>query len=193
MTLTLHWFLPTNGDSRADLSLGNAVGAEGSPVRDGSTERAPDIGYIGQIARSAEQLGFDAALTPTSSWCDDGWVMASALTQVTERFRFLVALRPGLASPTLAAQMAATFQRVSGGRLLLNVVTGGDDREQQRVGDHLGHGEGDHPDDRAAVVGGAVGGLRRHPLPGCRCSDHLSPGVARAVLRRLLGRRHRGR
>jgi alkanesulfonate monooxygenase len=137
MTLTLHWFLPTNGDSRSDLSLGNAVGAEGSRVRDGSTERAPDIGYIGQIARSAEQLGFDAALCPTSSWCDDGWIMAAALSQVTERFRFLVALRPGLTSPTLAAHMAATFQRVSGGRLLLNVVTGGDDAEQRRFGDHL--------------------------------------------------------
>jgi alkanesulfonate monooxygenase len=41
-------------------------------------------------------------------------------------------------SPTLAAHMAATYQRVSGGRLLLNVVTGGDDVEQQRFGDHLG-------------------------------------------------------
>ena len=79
MTLTLHWFLPSNGDSRSDLSLGNAVGAEGSRVRDGSSERAPDIGYMGQIARSAEQLGFDAALCPTSSWCEDGWVMAAAL------------------------------------------------------------------------------------------------------------------
>ena len=137
MTLTLHWFLPTNGDSRSDLSLGNAVGSEGSRVRDGSTERAPDIGYMGQIARSAEQLGFDAALCPTSSWCEDGWVMAAALSQVTERFRYLIALRPGLASPTLAAQMAVTFQRVSGGRLLLNVVTGGDDAEQRRFGDHL--------------------------------------------------------
>jgi alkanesulfonate monooxygenase len=137
MTLTLHWFLPTNGDSRADLSLGNAVGAEGSRVRDRSTERVPDVGYMGQIARAAEQLGFDAALMPTSSWCDDGWVMAAALSQMTERFRFLVALRPGLASPTLAAHMAATFQRVSRGRLILNVVTGGDDAEQRRFGDHL--------------------------------------------------------
>jgi alkanesulfonate monooxygenase len=133
----LHWFLPTNGDSRSDLSLGNAVGVRGSRA-DGGGDRAPDIGYIGQIARSAEQLGFDAALTPTSSWCEDAWVMTAALTQVTERFRFLVAFRPGLTSPTLAAQMAATFQRVSGGRLLLNVVTGGDDAEQQRFGDHLG-------------------------------------------------------
>jgi alkanesulfonate monooxygenase len=137
MTVKLHWFLPTNGDSRSDLSLGNAVGAAGSRVQGESSERAPDIGYIGQIARSAEQLGFDAALMPTSSWCEDGWVMGAALSQVTERFRFLVAFRPGLNSPTLAAHQAATFQRVSGGRLLLNVVTGGDDAEQRRFGDHL--------------------------------------------------------
>ena len=141
MSIRLHWFLPTNGDSRTDLSLGNAVGASGSRIVEGSVERAPDISYIGQIARSAEQLGFDAALTPTSSWCEDAWVMTAALTQVTQRFRFLVAFRPGFTSPTLAAQMAATFQRVSGGRLLLNVVTGGDDAEQRRFGDHLGKEE----------------------------------------------------
>ena len=137
MGIVLHWFLPTNGDSRTDLSLGNAVGLAGSRVTAGGTERAPDIGYIGQIARSAEQLGFAGALTPTSSWCEDAWVMTAGLTQVTETFKFLVALRPGLASPTLTAQMAATYQRISGGRLLLNIVTGGDDIEQRRFGDHL--------------------------------------------------------
>jgi alkanesulfonate monooxygenase len=63
--------------------------------------------------------------------------MSAALSQLTQRFKFLVAFRPGLQSPTLAAQMAATFQRVSGGRLLLNLVTGGDDVEQRRFGDHL--------------------------------------------------------
>jgi alkanesulfonate monooxygenase len=138
MGLTLHWFLPTNGDSRTDLSLGNAVGMAGSRVTEaGGTERAPDISYIGQIARSAEQLGFAGALTPTSSWCEDAWVMTAGLSQVTERFKFLVAFRPGLLSPTLAAHMAATHQRISRGRLLLNVVTGGDDAEQRRYGDHL--------------------------------------------------------
>jgi alkanesulfonate monooxygenase len=137
MPVTLHWFLPTNGDSRSDLSLGNAVGVEGSRVLGDTGDRAPDIGYIGQIARSAEQLGFQAALTPTSTWCEDAWVMTAALSQVTERFKFLVAFRPGLQSPTLAAQMAATFQRVSGGRLLLNVVVGGDADEQLRFGDTL--------------------------------------------------------
>jgi alkanesulfonate monooxygenase len=138
MGVTLHWFLPTNGDSRSDLSLGNAVGAAGSRALDGGTARAPDVGYMGLIAQAAERLGFDAALTPTSSWCEDAWVMTAALSQLTQRFRFLVAFRPGLQSPTLAAQMAATFQRVSDGRLLLNLVTGGDDVEQRRFGDHLG-------------------------------------------------------
>ncbi|MGH3070062.1 MAG: LLM class flavin-dependent oxidoreductase, partial [Streptosporangiaceae bacterium] len=130
MGVVLHWFLPTSGDSRTDLSLGNAAGSAGSRATQdgtgGGSERAPDIGYIGQIARSAEQLGFTGALTPTSSWCEDAWIMTAGLTQVTGRFKFRVAFRPGLMSPTLAAHMAATYQRISGGRLLLNVVTGGD-------------------------------------------------------------------
>jgi alkanesulfonate monooxygenase len=138
MGIVLHWFLPTNGDSRTDLSLGNAVGIAGSRVTEnGGAERAPDIDYIGQIARSADQLGFSGALTPTSSWCEDAWIMTAGLSQITKTFKFLVAARPGLMSPTLAAQMAATYQRISGGRLLLNIVTGGDDSEQRRFGDHL--------------------------------------------------------
>jgi alkanesulfonate monooxygenase len=134
--LRLHWFLPTNGDSRTDLSLGNAVGAHGSRIEDRPDEaRRGDIGYISQVARAAEQLGFEAALTPTSSWCEDAWVMTAALSQLTTSFKYLVAFRPGLVSPTLAAQMAATYQRVSGERLLLNVVVGGDGVEQRRYGD----------------------------------------------------------
>ena len=101
--------------------------------------RAPTIDYLGQVARSAEQLGYEAALTPTGTWCEDAWIFTAALSQVTGRLKFLVAFRPGFISPTLAAHQAATFQRVSGGRLLLNIVTGGDSAEQRRYGDHLGH------------------------------------------------------
>jgi alkanesulfonate monooxygenase len=137
MAISLLWFLPTNGDSRSDLSLGNAVGASGSRVTEGGAARPPDLDYIGMVAKSAEGLGFAGALTPTSSWCEDAWVFTAALTQRTERFKFLVAFRPGLQAPTLAAQAAATYQRISGGRLLLNVVTGGDDIEQRRYGDEL--------------------------------------------------------
>ena len=64
--------------------------------------------------------------------------MTAALTQHTRDFKYLVAFRPGLQSPTLAAQAAATYQRVSGDRLLLNVVVGGDQVEQHRYGDTIG-------------------------------------------------------
>jgi alkanesulfonate monooxygenase len=137
VSVKAHWFLPTTGESRSDLSKGNAVGQKAFVAEDAGGERRPSVKYLGQIARAAEDLGFDAALTPTSSWCEDAWVTTAALSQVTDRLRYLVAFRPGLISPTLIAQMAATYQRVSGGRLLLNVVTGGDDVEQRRFGDHL--------------------------------------------------------
>lgn len=117
--------------------------------------RVPDVGYLRQVAAAAERVGFRAALTPTSSWCEDAWVITAALTQVTDTFRFLVAFRPGLQSPALTAQMAATYQRVSGGRLLLNVVVGGDDVEQRRFGDFLPKA------DRYARAGEALEVLRR--------------------------------
>jgi alkanesulfonate monooxygenase len=132
MSLRFHWFLPTNGDGRDIVGGGHGVatGAAG-------TIRPASIAYLGQIARSAEQLGFEAALTPTGAWCEDAWLVTAMLTEVTERLKFLVAFRPGLISPTLSAQMAATFQRHSKGRLLLNVVTGGESAEQRAYGDFL--------------------------------------------------------
>ena len=140
MPIRLHWFLPTTGDSRSDLSHGDAVGAR--PGQElGPDQRRADVAYLGQVARAAEQSGFEAALTPISSWCPDPWVLTTALTQQTERLKFLVAFRPAFLSPTLAAQMAATYQRVSGGRLLLNIVVGGDDAEQRRYGDFLSKDE----------------------------------------------------
>ncbi|EFC82665.1 LLM class flavin-dependent oxidoreductase [Parafrankia sp. EUN1f] len=138
MPLHLHWYLPTRGDDRGIVSSNGEAdfGADGAR---NPRFRPPTIEYLGQIARAAEQLGYEALLTPTGLWCEDAWIVTAALTQVTNRLRFLVAFRPGLISPTLAAHQAATFQRVSGGRLLLNVVTGGDSAEQRRLGDHLDH------------------------------------------------------
>ena len=136
MGVRLHWFLPTTGDSRSDLSHGDAIGSK--PGADGAPGQRPgDVAYLGQVARAAEQSGFEAALTPIASWTPDPWLLTGALTQHTERLHFLVAFRPSVLSPTLAAQMAATYQRISGGRLALNVVVGSDDTEQRRYGDHL--------------------------------------------------------
>jgi alkanesulfonate monooxygenase len=106
------WFIPTHGDGRY---LASGIGA-----------RATTLPYLKQIAQTVDELGYYGALLPTGRSCDDAWVVASALIPVTQRMRFLVAVRPGLMSPTLAARMTASFDRLSGGRLLINVVAGGD-------------------------------------------------------------------
>ncbi|MGZ4689591.1 MAG: LLM class flavin-dependent oxidoreductase [Acidimicrobiia bacterium] len=148
MGLTLHWFLPTGGDSRDIVGVGPDA-----------HRRDPTVEYLGQVARTAEQLGFTGVLTPTGTWCEDAWLCTAALIRETSRLKFLVAFRPGAVTPTLAAQMAATFQRLSGGRVLLNVVTGGDAAEQQRFGDWLGHDERyDRTNEFLAIVRGAWSG-----------------------------------
>ena len=91
MSLRFHWFLPTNGDGRDIVGGGHGVatGAAGAI-------RPATLPYLGQIARSAEQLGFEGALTPTGAWCEDAWLATAMLsTEVTERLKFLVAFRPG--------------------------------------------------------------------------------------------------
>ena len=100
------WFLPTHGDSRY---LGTAEGG-----------RAVNLPYLRQIAQAADSLGYYGVLLPTGRSCEDSWVVAAALASQTEKLRFLVAVRPGLQSPTLAARMTATLDRLSGGRLLLS-------------------------------------------------------------------------
>ncbi|MER8187197.1 LLM class flavin-dependent oxidoreductase [Kitasatospora sp. NPDC094015] len=132
MALTLHWFLPTTGDSRQVVG-----GGHGSTPGAAGSDRPPDLAYLGQIARAAEQVGFTGALTPTGPWCEDAWLTTAMLTRVTERLKYLVAFRPGLLSPTLAARMATSYQYQSRGRLLLNVVTGGESDEQRAYGDFL--------------------------------------------------------
>ena len=146
MSLTFHWFLPTSGDGRAIVGRGHSIPVAGQDERPrlagaAAQERPPTIGHLAMIARAAEENGFTGVLTPTGTWCEDAWLTTAALIRETRRLKFLVAFRPGLTSPTLAAQMAATYQRMSGGRLLLNVVTGGQADEQRRFGDHLAHDE----------------------------------------------------
>lgn len=120
----LHWFLPTGGDSRDVL-----------PSEPGAHRRAPDLDYLTQVAAAAEAAGFDAVLTPCGTQCEDAWIATALVAARTKTLRFLVAFRPGLLSPTLAAQMASTYQRLTGGRLLLNIVTGAEPHELARFGD----------------------------------------------------------
>ena len=136
--LTLHWFLPTSGDSRSLVGAGQGVpGRPLGGLRETLAEgfRPPTIDYLADVARTAERAGFTGALTPTGTFCEDAWLTTAALLRETSTLKFLVAFRPGVINPVLAAQMAAAYQRISGGRLMLNIVTGGEPVEQARFGD----------------------------------------------------------
>lgn len=125
--MQVFWFLPTHGDSRY---LGTAEGA-----------RQADQAYLQQVAVAADTLGYEGVLIPTGRSCEDPWIVAASLIPATRRLRFLVAVRPGLVAPTLAARMAATFDRLSQGRLLVNLVTGGDPGELAGDGLFLDHAQ----------------------------------------------------
>jgi alkanesulfonate monooxygenase len=121
------WFLPTHGDGRY---LGTTTGG-----------REVSFNYLRQIAQAADQLGYYGVLLPTGRSCEDSWIVASSVAPFTERLRYLVAVRPGLQSPSVAARMTATLDRISNGRLLINVVTGGDPVENKGDGIFLSHDE----------------------------------------------------
>lgn len=121
------WFIPTHGDSRY---LGTSKGA-----------RVATLDYFKQVAIAADSLGYEGVLLPTGRSCEDSWIVASALIEATRNLKFLVALRPGLVQPSQSARMAATFDRMSGGRLLVNLVTGGDAEELEGDGLFLPHSE----------------------------------------------------
>lgn len=121
------WFIPTHGDARY---LGTSHGA-----------RAATFDYFKQVAIAADSLGYEGVLLPTGRSCEDSWILAASLIDVTRRLKFLVALRPGLVQPAQSARMAATLDRLSGGRLLVNLVTGGDAEELEGDGLFLPHAE----------------------------------------------------
>ena len=121
------WFLPTAGDGRY---LGASQGV-----------RQNDNRYLRQVAQAADQLGYHGVLLPTGRGCEDAWITAATIAPFTERLRYLVALRPGAIVPGEAARAAATFDRATDGRLMLNVVAGGSPGDLAADGITLGHDE----------------------------------------------------
>jgi alkanesulfonate monooxygenase len=127
MSLEIFWFLPTSGDTRY---LGKS-----------NSGRAPTMDYLNQIAVATDRLGYDGVLIPTGSGCHDPWAVAASAIQHTQRLKFLVALRTSLGSPTAMARATATLDQASRGRLLLNVVPGGDAAELAADGVFFSHDE----------------------------------------------------
>lgn len=99
--LRFFWFIPTHGD-------GTYLGTD-------HLSRRPEHRYFKQVATAVDQLGFEGVLLPTGQSCEDSWITATALAAATERLKYLVALRPGVTSPTFAARQTAALDRLSNG------------------------------------------------------------------------------
>jgi len=125
--LDFFWFIPTHGD-------GHYLGTE-------RLQRSADFGYWKLVAQAVDRLGFGGVLLPTGQSCEDSWITATGLATQTERLKFLVALRPGVTLPSFAARQTAALDRLSNGRLLLNVVVGGNPVELAGDGVFLPHDE----------------------------------------------------
>lgn len=119
------WYAPTHGDAR--IIGGRSADLAWSPV------------YINEVGAAAEAAGFDMILIPAGLDCADATVTAAHLAHATSALRFLIAVRPGSVPPTILAKTAATLDHVSGGRVSLNIVTGGSPMELAMDGDHEPH------------------------------------------------------
>lgn len=145
--LDFFWFIPVSGD-------GSYLGSE-------KRSRAPDFAYLKEIAQAVDRLGYGGVLLPTGKNCDDPWAVAAALAPHTQRLRFLAALRPGVASPTYFARQAAAIDRLSDGRFIVNVVTGGNPAELAGDGIFLPHDERyDHTAEFLTVFNGLLAGRK---------------------------------
>ncbi|MEC1178930.1 FMNH2-dependent alkanesulfonate monooxygenase [Metasolibacillus meyeri] len=125
--MEIFWFIPTNGDVRY---LNSYEGA-----------RPATFEYTRQIAQAVDQLGYTGVLIPTGKTCEEGFIVASSLISATKDLKFLVAVRPGIMAPSFAARLSSTLDRFSDGRLLINVVAGGDPVELAGEGFFLDHDE----------------------------------------------------
>lgn len=128
------------------------------PVFGGWLRNVPDEGmeasweYVSTLARRSEALGYDLTLIAELQLNDikghrapslDAWSTAAALAAVTKKLELMVAVRPTFHHPGLFAKQSATIDRISGGRLSLNVVSSWWEEEARSLGFHF-----DKHDDR---------------------------------------------
>jgi FMNH2-dependent dimethyl sulfone monooxygenase len=88
--------------------------------------------YVRDLTLAAEDLGYDLTLIAELNLNDikgpeadslDAWSTAAALAAITKKLELMVAVRPTFHSPALLAKQAANIDRISNGRLTLNVVS----------------------------------------------------------------------
>lgn len=103
--------------------------------------------YTKRLAQRSEQIGYDLSLVAELNLNDikgeaapslDAWSTAAALTAVTDRLEYMVAVRPTFHNPALLAKQAANIDHIGGGgRLSLNVVSSWWKDEATQYGVHF--------------------------------------------------------
>jgi alkanesulfonate monooxygenase len=99
--------------------------------------RGIDLAYFRRYVAALEDGGYDYTLLPYGSGTADSFVTASAVGQLTEKIKPIVALRPNTTFPTVGAQKLATLDQLTEGRAVVHLISGGSDAEQARQGDYL--------------------------------------------------------
>jgi alkanesulfonate monooxygenase len=104
------WFLPTHGD-------GEYLGR--------TDDARHGFQYYLQIVKCLDKLGYDGILIPIGPMFEEPWVYSAALASHTVNLKYLVAIHPSSFSPAYVARQVASFDRMSKGRVMLNIVVGG--------------------------------------------------------------------
>jgi alkanesulfonate monooxygenase len=123
MSIEFNWCLPTEGDGRGRVAQ----------------ERTATPAHWIDVARAAEYAGFHALQIPSGTHRPDAWLVAAALAPHTARLHFTVGFRPGFVLPAVAAQSAQSLDEITGQRLLLSLLVGGDSAEHRAYGDAVNH------------------------------------------------------
>jgi len=126
--------------------------------------------YASRLARRSEEIGFDLTLIAELNLNDikgmeapslDAWSTAAALAAVTHRLELMVAVRPTFHAPALLAKQAANIDRISNGRLSLNVVSSWWATEARKYG--VGFDEHDRRYERTSEWLDVVQGMWSQP------------------------------
>jgi alkanesulfonate monooxygenase len=102
-----------------------------------NTGPAIDKAHVEAAARIHDEGGFDRALVAFGSSSPESQIVVAYASTVAQRLQFMIAHRPGFTAPTLAARQLATLDQFTGGRIGVHIITGGDDAEMRKDGDHL--------------------------------------------------------
>ena len=144
--IDFYWRIPTHGDKGAlhqALTRGDwtetVPGSLAPGLRHGLLDEFSYVDHMADIARAAEISGFYGALLPSFPQTDDPWVISSAIARETTTLRFMIAFQPGFLNPVAAARLSASLQRVSGGRVVYNIISGGGGPAQLWWGDAIDH------------------------------------------------------